>query len=464
MNYFSGYGFNKSHSAAYALISYQCAYLKAHFPVEFLCATMTADKDKIDKVVRTVAETRAMGITVLAPDVNESEIDFAVVYDETQEPPKRKPGQPVSLGGRLRDPLFPKIRFGLGGVKGVGGSALESILEARMRDDTGAPKEKKEPFQDLWDFTSRVDLRRVNKGVLEALVQCGAMDSLHESKSVGRDRALAAIDASIELGKRASADRASGQTDLFGVLLAAEGGKSVTRRANFPEVPEPWSRTEKLKREKAALGFYVSGHPLDGFREELKRFCNANTSSISRVSEGTTVAMGGMVEDYRERPTKTGGKIAFFFLDDPFGRVEVIVRNKQVEAFREQLQSGQPLLITGVVKAERDAQAAPVEEGVDQAPDMKLLLDQVTPLVQAFRAKTRAVRVRVHVDRVDKKKLAELRRALEAHPGTCPVVVQLDSSADWRVTLGSGRLTVEPSEAMMMSLERLFGEKVCELR
>jgi DNA polymerase-3 subunit alpha len=305
----------------------------------------------------------------------------------------------------------------------------------------------------------------VNKGVLDALVQCGAMDSLHEPTGIGRDRTLAAIDTAIELGKRASADRESGQTDLFGMLLGGDEGQKLSgRRANFPEVPEPWSRPEKLKREKAALGFYVSGHPLDGFKEELKRFCNANTASLSRVSEGTMVSLGGMVEDYREKPTKTGGKIAFFFLDDPFGRTEVIVRQRAVEACREQLQSGVPLLITGVVRAERDAQGAPADEGMEQQPDMKLLLDSVTPLVQAFRAKTRAVRVRVHVDRVDKSKLAALKRALEAHPGTCPVVVQLDSSADWRVMLGSGRLTVEPSEAMMMSLERLFGEKVCELR
>ncbi|MET0386506.1 MAG: DNA polymerase III subunit alpha [Polyangiales bacterium] len=464
MNYFSGYGFNKSHSAAYALISYQCAYLKAHFPVEFLCATMTADKDKIDKVVRTVAEARAMGITVLQPDVNESEIDFAVVYDTTQEPPKRKPGQPVALGGKLRDPLYPKIRFGLGAVKGVGSSALESIFEARMRDDEGKPADSKQPYRDVWDFTSRVDLRRVNKGVLEALVQCGAMDSLHEPSGIGRDRALAVIDTAIEVGKRASADRESGQTDLFGMLLGADAPKHGGRRSAFPEVPEPWSRPEKLKREKAALGFYVSGHPLDGFKEELKRFCNASTSTLSRCPEGSNVSLGGMVEDYRERPTKTGGKIAFFFIDDPFGRIEVIVRSRQVEACREALQSGLPLLFVGVVKAERDAQAAPMEEGAEVVPDMKLLLDSVAPLVQAFRAKTRAIRVRVHVDRVDKRKLVELRRALEAHPGTCPVVVQLDSSADWRVTLGGGRLTVEPSEAMMMSLERLFGEKVCELR
>jgi len=464
MNYFSGYGFNKSHSAAYALISYQCAYLKAHFPVEFLCATMTADKDKIDKVVRTVAEARSMGITVLPPDVNEGEIDFAVVYDTSQPAPKLRPGQPVSSGGRLRDPLHPKIRFGLGAVKGVGGSAVESVLASRMRDADGVPQSTKQPYKDLWDFTSRVDVRRVNKGVLEALVQCGAMDSMHEPAGIGRDRAFAAIDVAVELGKRASADRESGQTDLFGSLLGDERQMHSGRRGTFPQVAESWSRPEKLKREKGALGFYLSGHPLDGYREELKRFCSADTRTLARVAEGSTVSMGGVVEDYRERPTKTGGKIAFFFLDDPFGRVEVIVRGRVVEGCREALQSGVPLLMTGVVRAERDAQAAPVEDGMEQQPDLKLLLDSVTPLVQAFRDRTKAVRVRVHVDRVDKPKLLALRRALEAHPGTCPVVVQLDSSADWTVTLGSGRLTVEPSEAMMMSLERLFGEKVCELR
>ena len=186
MNYFSGYGFNKSHSAAYALVAYQCAYLKAHFPVEFLCATMTADRDKIEKVVRTIAEARAMGITVLAPDVNESEIDFAVVYDPAGEPPKRKANQPIAFGGKLRDPMHPKIRFGLGAVKGVGAAALESILEARQKEDE---RGKRTPFEDLFDFTSRVDLRRVNKGVVEALVQCGAMDSIHDPRSLGRDRA-----------------------------------------------------------------------------------------------------------------------------------------------------------------------------------------------------------------------------------------------------------------------------------
>jgi DNA polymerase-3 subunit alpha len=230
---------------------------------------------------------------------------------------------------------------------------------------------------------------------------------------------------------------------------------------------EPWSRHEKLKREKATLGFYISGHPLDGFKEELKRFCNASSASLDNVPEGTQVSMGGVVEDYRERPTKTGGKMAFFQLDDPYGRVEVIVRQRAVEQFRELLTSDVPVLISGVARAERDngQGGAPVDDGMDApAAEVKVLLDQATPLVQAFRAKTRTVRVKVHVDRVDKKKLVELRRALESHPGNCPVFVQLVSSDDWRVTLGGNKLTVEPSEAMLSSLERLFGEKVCELR
>ncbi|HKU37469.1 MAG TPA: DNA polymerase III subunit alpha, partial [Polyangiales bacterium] len=390
MNYFSGYGFNKSHSAAYALISYQCAYLKAHFPVEFLCATMTADRDKIEKVVRTVAEARAMGITVLAPDVNESEIDFAVVYDLAAEPPKRKPNQPVALGGKLRDPLNPKIRFGLGAVKGVGSAALESILEARSTPVEGA--QKPEPFADLFDFTSRVDLRRVNKGVIEALVQCGAMDSGHEPKGIGRDRALAAIDSAIDIGKKASADRESGQTDLFSALLGgpstkASNGKSpinLGRKFTFPEVAEPWNRNEVLKREKSTLGFYVSGHPLDAYKDELKRFCNASTATIGNVSEGSTVTLGGMVEDYRERNTKSGGKMAFFFLDDPYGRIEVIVRQRAVEQFREILSGDVPLLISGVVRADREGGGGGGDEPGEASVEVKLLLDEAQPLVAAL--------------------------------------------------------------------------------
>ncbi len=484
MSYFSGYGFNKSHSAAYALVAYQCAYLKAHYPVEFLCATMTADKDKVDKVVRTVAEARAMGITVLPPDVNESEISFTVVYGATAaataaavgpqssagggaSDQAARSGRPVALGGKLSDPMQPRIRFGLGAVKGIGSAALEAILDSRAgrsagdESGAGAPAAgDKQPFTDLFDFASRVDLRRVNKSVLEALVQCGAMDSLHEPAGVSRARAFAALDAAVERGKTASANRLSGQTDLFGMLAPREDQPAAASHNSFPQAAA-WERKVVLKREKATLGFYLSGHPLDGYEQELKRFCNANSASVSGLKDGAQVTIGGVVEDLRVRNTRAGGKVGFFQLEDPYGRVEVIVREKALDAHREILQSEAPVLLTGVVREERE-QAQDAEPS--QGAEVKLLLDQIAPLVESFRARTRSVRVRVRVDRLDKQKLVELRRTLEDFPGACPVTLQLVNHGAWHVNMGTRKILVDPSDAMLARLELLFGEKVCELR
>ncbi|MEM7608176.1 MAG: DNA polymerase III subunit alpha, partial [Myxococcota bacterium] len=275
MAYFAGYGFNKSHSAAYALITYQTAYLKAHFPAEFCCATMSADKDKSDKVVRTVSEARAMGITVLPPDVNESAIDFTVVYGNPQAKTRQQTHRPVSEKGVCSDPSQPSIRFGLGALKGVGHSALEAIFEARQSGDAQSTAGAEVPFVDLFDFCDRVDLRRVNKNVCEALVQSGAFDGLHEPDQVHRAQAVAAVETAIERGKRAAQERASGQTNLFGMLGGGDdtGGFQQTG-GTFPSGISVWDSKETLRREKATLGFYVSGHPLDRYADELKRFCN----------------------------------------------------------------------------------------------------------------------------------------------------------------------------------------------
>jgi DNA polymerase-3 subunit alpha len=400
------------------------------------------------------------------------------------------PTKPVALDGKLSDPMGPRIRFGLGAVKGVGSSALEAIFETRtgtgpapepgasnghqpppsdtapaLRGGASSPAEPRhEPFTDLFDFTCRVDLRRVNKAVVEALVQCGAMDSLHEPLGIHRAHACAAVDTAIERGKAASADRASGQTDLFGMFSAeaapGERPASAPERA-FPAAA-PWDRKELLKREKATLGFYLSGHPLDGYKEELKRFCNGNTISVENFKDGTQVTIGGVIEDFRVRSMKSGGKVAFFQLEDPFGRVEVIVRERALDAHREVLQSDAPVLLTGMAREERD-QGGPDGEIV-QGGEVKIVLDSVALLVDAFRSRTRSVRVRVHVDRVDKQKLLELRRTLEDFPGACPVTLQLVSDEAWHVTMGTKKILVDPSEAMLARLERLFGEKVCELR
>ena len=451
MAYFAGYGFNKSHSAAYALITYQTAYLKAHYPAEFCCATMSADKDKSDKVVRTVAEARNLGITVLPPDVNESQIDFTVVY-EPVEGVARPEGRPVSEKGQLRDPMGPSIRFGLGALKGVGGSALDAVFEERFQDG------QKQPFVDLFDFCDRVDLRRVNKGVCEALVQSGAFDACHGPLSVHRAQACSAVETAIERGKKAAADRASGQTNLFGLLSEEETQSFAKAGGTFPDNVEQWDSRETLQREKATLGFYVSGHPLDRYVKELRRLCNANTETVQQMDRFAEVLIGGSVEGYRERRTKTGNTMAFFELEDPLGRIEVIVRPRQgeMEGMREVMTAGEPILLRGKVKHEQ-------AQGSDEI-EAKIVMDGAELLTDALAKKTRLVNVKVEVAGVDRATLETLRATLQKHPGPIPVSLELSAPGEWSVALNETGLCVEPSDALLASLERLFGRAVTELR
>ncbi len=457
MAFFAGYGFNKSHSAAYALITYQTAYLKAHFPVEFTCATLSADKEKSEKVVRTVAEARSMGITVLPPDVNESEIDFSVVYSPDEGRDIRRPkDKPVCQKGVVHDPQVPRIRFGLGAIKGVGSAALDTVFESRQDEI-----QNQDPFIDLFDFCARVDLRRVNKAVVEALIQCGAFDGVHAPKQVSRARAFAALEQAIERGKRLAAEQASGQTSLFGLLAEADTAKTYARGGGTFPPAQDWDSRDQLQREKASLGFYVSGHPLDRYAAELRRFCNADTETLASVDGNTTIVLGGSVEAYRERRTKRGDSIAFFELEDAVGRVEVIVRPKILEQndTRARLKSGEPVLLTGRVQLERDRMA---DEDAPEQP--KLVLNDVQLLASALAQKTTSVVVQLSVEELSRQKLQALRTTLEAHPGPVPVSLTLSNAQLWAVDLPAIGLHVEPTDGFLASLERLFGRKACELR
>ena len=458
MEGFAQYGFNKSHSAAYALITYQTAYLKAHFPAEFCCATMSADKDRSEKVVRTVAEARALGITVLPPDVNQSEIDFTVVYepvDEDADPPEPRPGRPMSERGVLHDPRKPKIRFGLGALKGVGTAALEAVFEARTTDEEGERGQL--PFVDLFDFCDRVDLRRVNKGVCQALVQSGAFDGCHDPQSVHRAQAFTAIETAIERGRRAAQERASGQQSLFG-LLGDEDPKAFTPRGGtFPSDVPRWDSRDQLAREKATLGFYVSGHPLDRYVKELMRFCNATTETLEQMDRNARVTVGGSVEGFRARRTRTGSTIAFFELEDPSGRVEVIVRPRVLEGVRDLLESGEPIVVTGRVKHEES-------RGGGDSLETKLVMDSAELLTDTLSKRAKAVALRVDVAAIDKDKLAALRRALEQHPGPVPVSLELVQKGAWAVTLADTGMKVDPTDALRASVERLLGPSAVQLR
>ncbi len=460
MAYFAGYGFNKSHSAAYALITYQTAYLKTHFPLEFTCATLTADKEKIDKVVRTVAEARSMGITVLPPDVNESEIDFTVVYSPDEaENVARLRHKPVCYGGEVHDPMGPKVRFGLGAIKGVGTAALDAILEARKADPEEDGGLAERPFVDLFDFCSRVDLRRVNKSVIEALVQCGAFDTVHHAIDVHRAQAFISIEQAIERGKRIQAERSSGQESLFGLMGEDDDAQAYEHPGGSFPLLDSWDSRDQLSREKATLGFYVSGHPLDRYRSELLRFCDATTQTIAELKSSRQITVGGTVEGYRERRTKMGNTMAFFHIEDSLGRVEVIVRPKPLEkpGIREALQSAQPILLTGRVKHEQD------RNDENAAIEPKILLEDASLLSDALQERTTSITVKLAVDTIDRPKLDSLRSMLEQFPGPCPVSLELALAGDWRVNLAETGLYVDPSDALLTALERLFGTKVCEL-
>jgi DNA polymerase-3 subunit alpha len=455
LEYFAGYGFNKSHSAAYGLITYQTAYLKAHYPVEFLCASMSADKEKIDKVVRLIAEGRGMGITILSPDINESGIDFSVVYATPEGDPKLARG-PHGYNGasKVRDPLGPRIRFGLGAVRGIGEAAIVAILEARQSGH----------FKDMFDFAARVDAKRINKGVFEALVHSGALDSLLQPLNVSRASASASVELALERSKAATKDRAAGQSNLFGLFAAATakpGETSVSSSGDKYVESAPWDSRELLMHEKKALGFYLSGHPLDRYG----RLTVISTAAVWDQEERAKVKLAGMVEGYRERPMKTGtGKMAFFELEDRMGRIEVKVRPAQVEAFAHVLSSGEPVVLKGAIGYDRrQSDDADEENAVEPTP--QILLDEAHLLSDFIRTETRAVSLRIAHERARKEQLQKLAELLRTCRGACPVTLTLclEEGAEVQLALGA-EFRVEASDPMLAGLERLFGERVAELR
>lgn len=441
---FAAYGFNKSHSAAYALVTYQTAYLKAHYPTEFFAATMTADKDKIEKVVRTIAEARAWGVSVLPPDVNASRLDFAVVYEFPDgSGPARGPA-------KMKDRYGPRIRFGLGAVRGLGESALEGVFETRREGGE---------FADLFDFAGRVDSKRLNKGVLEALVQCGAFDTASRRIGVTRARTFGAVDRALERSRSATRDRERGQTSLFGALSAAPAKSNALGQqlSEYAPVVAEWDRLEMLRREKEALGCYVSGHPLSRYGRRLARLGATPTSQLSSMEIWSMATVAGMVEDYQEKIFKSGGgKAAFFVLEDLHGRVRAKLKEDRIEQYAELLRRGDAVLVTGKV-------SFPPSDDEDAEREPTLLVDSVEGLAAAAQRVTRALGIRLQADRIARQDLEVLGQILESHPGNCNVELSLflDEGAEAQLLVDKRR--VGPNDELLSALERRFGYDSVEL-
>jgi DNA polymerase-3 subunit alpha len=413
MAYFAGYGFNKSHSAAYAMISYETAYLKAHHPVPFMAALLTNDMMSPDKTAKNVAECREMGIRILPPDVNVSGIRFACE------------ALPAGEGAEAGKTLG--IRYGLGGIKGVGEAALEPVIAARRAGG---------PFKDLFDLCRRTDLSRVNRRTLEALTAAGAMDSLAGPEG-GRAALTAAIGAAMEEGLRAHRETASGQISIFGA------GATLSAAPAGPQVPE-WDEHERLAREKEALGFYLSSHPMRRYRNEARRYATADTTRLKGLAAGKEVRVAGILAAQKGRITKRGERMAFLTLEDEEGAVEVIAFPDALKAAEPLLKADAPLLVTGTVDVGDS--------------ETKLKAVRIESLTDVRKRMVRTVTVRFTSTGLTRADLARLKDTLAAHPGPCAVrlAIRVPGAVDATLATAPG-LTVAADDAMVRDVERLLG-------
>ncbi len=406
MEKFAGYGFNKSHSAAYALIAFQTAYLKAHYPLEFMAALLTSEVSDTDKVMAHIGECREHGLTVLPPDINLSGRDFTVSQDA--------------------------IRFGLAAVKNVGLGAVESILQAR---------EEGGPFESLHDLCERVDLRKVNRRVLESLVKCGAFDST----GAHRSQLMAVLDEALEHGQKLGRDRAAGQESMFNAFVDSGSGPSAPA---LPAVP-PWSEADMLAYEKEAIGFYISGHPLSEYADQIKRLGTLDTLSVRAASDGMTVHLAGVAAKIKEKVTKKGDRMAFVDLEDLKGTVELICFPDCYGEAEGHIKSDQPLMIKGTVDKD--------ERGV------KVKASRIEPLNQAARSMTNRLRLKVEAPGLTREQLVLLRQTLSQHRGKCRVSLHLKVPGKGAAILAlPDQYRVDPSPELMDQVNALFGQPVVE--
>jgi DNA polymerase-3 subunit alpha len=414
---FAAYGFPKAHAVAYALIVYQTAYLKANYPYEFLASLLTIESTNHDKLSRYIAHCRKRGISILPPDVNESGQNFSVVRLDSGED---------------------AIRFGFSGIKNVGASAVDHILAARLSGDR---------FQSLFDFLERIDGRKVNRRVVEALVQCGSFDKLHEN----RNAVWCSLDAALERSAAVQRDRAIGQESLFGALTGAD----AFDEPRLSDVPF-WTEREQLAHEKQLLGFYVTGHPLGAVAKDLARFADT-TSATTASKEGREVRVGGLLVGLRETRTRHGKRMGFGTLEDLEGSFDLVIFSEPFDRHTELLARAKsaddgagpvPLLITGKLEA---------------GDPPKILVRDLMPLADAEQKLVTALRVRLKEEELSRDRLLALKGVLQAHRGDCSVFVHITIPGESETVLAVGGIRgVDPSDGLRRELDGLFGRAVAE--
>ena len=405
MEKFAEYGFNKSHSAAYAFIAYQTAYLKAHYPVEFMTALLTEDMENTDKVIKNINEIRNMGIAILPPDINGSCRDFTVDQDS--------------------------IRFGLGAVKGVGGGAVEAIVEGRSAGE----------FKSLQDFCEKVDLRRVNKRVVEALIKCGAFDSLGGKRA----QFMAVYEDAMDAGQKLQRERELGQESLFGSeqIVRQKNGNGYGR---LPEIDE-WAENLLLTNEKEALGFYITGHPLARHSAAIKRFASCDTAGLSERTDKEEVTLCGIINNLKMLTTKKGDRMAFATLEDLNGFAELVVFPEAYTQAADLLGSEEALLVRGTVDVGED--------------NNKILVNEILSLKDVKERLTRIVHFRLTTPGLDDRQLHSLKEIISRYRGECEGQIHLviPNRSETVVRLPES-LKIQACDEMMDDVEKLFGYNV----
>ncbi len=423
---FAGYGFNKSHSAAYAIVSYQTAWLKAHYPAHFMAATMSSDMDKTDKVVTFIEECRTMKLTLLPPDVNSGEFQFTV--DDQGN-----------------------IIYGLGAIKGLGEGPVESIIAARNEGG---------PFKDLFDFCARVDARKVNKRALEAIIRSGAADRLGPSYNTphynrDQDRAImfAAMSEAVKTAEQSAANSNAGMMDLFGEVIAAD--VSVTDVYKDFINTRSWSIKDRLHAEKETLGLYLTGHPIDEYEQELEHLVSSRIANLKPEKSNQTIA--GLIISQRVVKTKRGDNMAILTVDDRTGRMDVTLFSEIYNNARELLLKDGLLVITGQVKHD------------DFSGQLKMSADNVQLLSDLRQDKVREIHLQWHAGLLAPNAVRDLMQLLQTHRGSpqhnarCPLIIDYyRSDAKAQLQLGNDWL-IRPEDELLQSLRERFGSQSVSL-
>lgn len=404
MAQFAGYGFNKSHSAAYALLAYHTAYLKTHYPVEFMAALLTSVTGSTDDVVKYINECREMNIPVEAPDINVSDANFT--------------------------PHGRAIRFGLAAVKNVGANAIESIVAARK---------KLGQFRSIFEFCENVDLRLLNKRVLESLVKSGAMDSL------GRRAQLASVlDKAMEQAQKAHRDAESGQHGLFGVFQQDEVHATNDQLPNIPD----WDEHTRLAAEKEILGFFISGHPLEKYRDKLEGLRALSTSELAAIKTSTgkdeTLCTAGIISNLRVLKSKRGDFYAQGALEDMTGSIEMIIFPEAYKRLQEKVKLEVPVLVKGGVRSE-------------EGSNTKLTVADIMPLEDARVPLPKSLRIRVPLTTASELTVDALHSLCVRSKGEAKLLFDMEREGDFMVVMEAEGYNVLPDRKFIASVEELCG-------